>query len=428
MDRESDNFTAEMLLKELGAERARPRHDRRRRDGRDADARRGGRADDRRAHRRRLRALAARPADRRMRSAACCRRMWNDPVVRPALLVGAAGRGRERHAAAPDAQAAGARASCCAKTGTTTTRRRSPATSATATPSRSLQNGHPLSYWWARRAQDRFAQVLAARSSSSEVRLGQAAAPRPSAPSSASSCRAPRRRSARSSSPTPSSPTFAPCASSAAAASSRVNASSVPVITYVLPVSGPSTGLSSSPISKRRPSARSSSTSARFASSANHSAIASARSGPIPSTSRISSCVAVEQPVDVLEVAREVLRRHPADVGDVQAEQHAVERHLLRRLDRLDRVRRRDLAVALELHQLLLRQPVELRQRADEARVPEPAHRLLADALDVRGRLHPVDQRLEPARRTGAVRAAVHRLALRLDDRPRRRAGTSSAS
>jgi len=26
-----------------------------------------------------------------------------------------------------------------------------------------LQNGHPLSYWWARRAQDRFAQVLASQ-------------------------------------------------------------------------------------------------------------------------------------------------------------------------------------------------------------------------------------------------------------------------
>jgi hypothetical protein len=26
-----------------------------------------------------------------------------------------------------------------------------------------VQNGHPLSYWWARRAQDRFAQVLAAQ-------------------------------------------------------------------------------------------------------------------------------------------------------------------------------------------------------------------------------------------------------------------------
>jgi D-alanyl-D-alanine carboxypeptidase len=26
-----------------------------------------------------------------------------------------------------------------------------------------LQNGHPVSYWWARVAQDRFAQVLAAQ-------------------------------------------------------------------------------------------------------------------------------------------------------------------------------------------------------------------------------------------------------------------------
>jgi D-alanyl-D-alanine carboxypeptidase len=26
-----------------------------------------------------------------------------------------------------------------------------------------LQNGHPLPYWWARRAQDRFVEVLAAQ-------------------------------------------------------------------------------------------------------------------------------------------------------------------------------------------------------------------------------------------------------------------------
>ena len=54
MDRESDNFTAEMLLKQLGPRRARSRHERRGRDGRHADARRGRRADDGRAHRRRL--------------------------------------------------------------------------------------------------------------------------------------------------------------------------------------------------------------------------------------------------------------------------------------------------------------------------------------------------------------------------------------
>src|SRR6185437_10712168 len=48
--------------------------------------------------------------------------------------------------------------------------------------------------------------------------------------------------------------------------------------------------------------------------------------------------------------------------------------------------------------------------------IPESAYRLLADAFDVRGSLHPVDQRLEPTRRAGAVGAAVHGLALRLDD------------
>ena len=40
----------------------------------------------------------------------------------------------------------------------------------------------------------------------------------------------------------------------------------------------------------------------------------------------------VEQPVDVAEVAREVARGHPADVGDVQAEEDARERLLLREL------------------------------------------------------------------------------------------------
>ena len=57
-------------------------------------------------------------------------------------------------------------------------------------------------------------------------------------------------------------------------------------------MSGPSFGRSSAPASKRRPSERNSSTSARFCSSANHSAISSARSGPIPGISMISSGVA----------------------------------------------------------------------------------------------------------------------------------------
>src|SRR5439155_23788549 len=95
---------------------------------------------------------------------------------------------------------------------------------------------------------------------------------------------------------------------------------------------------------------------------------------------------------------------------------HARERDRLRRVDGVDRVPRADLAEAVELHELLGRQPVEVRQRADQTEVPEPPYSLLADAVDVRGRHHPVVERLEPARRAGAVRAAVHRLTLRLHD------------
>ncbi len=135
----------------------------------------------------------------------------------------------------------------------------------------------------------RWRRLRAAEEFAGRPRRGSAR--RPSAPSPASS---------PGSSPTitpvvffeTESETFAPSASSAAFASSRVKPSSVPVITYWLPVSGPSTGFSSSPTSKRRPSSRSSATSVRFCSSANQPAIASARSGPIPSTSWISSWLA----------------------------------------------------------------------------------------------------------------------------------------
>ena len=69
--------------------------------------------------------------------------------------------------------------------------------------------------------------------------------------------------------------------------------------------------------------------------------------------------------------------------------------------------------VAVELHQLLLRQPVEVGHRGDDPLAPQPADRLLADAVDVPD---PVDERLEAARLALRVRAAVHRLALGLDD------------
>src|SRR5262249_7649751 len=122
------------------------------------------------------------------------------------------------------------------------------------------------------------------------------------------------------------------------------------------------------------------------------------------------------QLVDRAEVTREIAREDPADRRDVQAEEYTRERHLLGALDRLDRSGRRDLPEALELEQLLLRQAVKAWQRADEALLPQDADRLLADAVDV-GDSGPVDQRLEAARRAGAVRAAVHRLAFRLHDR-----------
>ena len=89
--------------------------------------------------------------------------------------------------------------------------------------------------------------------------------------------------------------TLAPFASSAARACSRDQRSSVPVMTYVCPVSGPSTGFSASPSSSRMPRPRSSSTSARLRSSANQVAIDSARSGPMPSTSSMSSCPAASR-------------------------------------------------------------------------------------------------------------------------------------
>src|SRR6266540_2197421 len=105
-------------------------------------------------------------------------------------------------------------------------------------------------------------------------------------------------------------------------------------------------------------------------------------------------------------MAREILCRHPADVRDVEPEEDAAERDLrARRLDRRDRVRRAFFLETVQFQELLLGQLVELRDRADELEVPESPHELLADAFDVGRGLHPVDQRLEPARWTRAVRA-----------------------
>jgi serine-type D-Ala-D-Ala carboxypeptidase/endopeptidase (penicillin-binding protein 4) len=161
MDRESDNFTAELLLKQLGTL-----------DGGVGTSARG--AAEVRA------ALAAAgvplagvrivdgsglsPYDRLTTRAivAILRAAWQDPQIRPTFVAalpvaGRSGTLRHRLGALP------ARGVVLAKTGTTSL------ASALSGFVRGryvfsvLQNGHPVSLWWARRAQDRFATVLAAQ-------------------------------------------------------------------------------------------------------------------------------------------------------------------------------------------------------------------------------------------------------------------------
>ena len=180
-------------------------------------------------------------------------------------------------------------------------------------------------------------------------------------------------------------------------------------------MSGPSFGRSASPASKRSPSSRS---------SFDERAVLLVGE-PVDDVLRPVRPEALclgdllrcrgHEPVDGSEVAGEGAREHPADPGDVEAEQNPRERDVLRALDRLDRRARGDLREALDLEELLLREAVEVGQRPDEALLPEDADRLLADAVDV-GDARPVDERLEAAGRACAVRAAVHRLALGLDD------------
>ncbi|HXY85686.1 MAG TPA: D-alanyl-D-alanine carboxypeptidase/D-alanyl-D-alanine-endopeptidase [Gaiellaceae bacterium] len=160
MDRESDNFTAEMLLKQLGATQS------------EHGTSAAGAAVV-------TQALAAagvplagvRIVDGsglslldRLTAAALTtllRVSWQDPTVRPTLLAalpvaGVNGTLDDRMRTGP------AHGTVLAKTGTTSE------ASALSGYVRSryvfaiLQNGHPLAYWWARVAQDRFAQVLAA--------------------------------------------------------------------------------------------------------------------------------------------------------------------------------------------------------------------------------------------------------------------------
>jgi serine-type D-Ala-D-Ala carboxypeptidase/endopeptidase (penicillin-binding protein 4) len=161
MDHESDNFTAEMLLKELGAN----------------ELERGTSAAGAAIVMRELTDAGVPMAgvrivdgsglsqlDRLTAGAltALLRVAWTDPEIRPALLAalpvaGVNGTLEDRMRSGP------ARGRVLAKTGTT---RDASALSGFVRGRYAfavLQNGHPLSSWWARVAQDRFAQVLAAQ-------------------------------------------------------------------------------------------------------------------------------------------------------------------------------------------------------------------------------------------------------------------------
>jgi D-alanyl-D-alanine carboxypeptidase/D-alanyl-D-alanine-endopeptidase (penicillin-binding protein 4) len=161
MDRESDNFTAEMLLKQLGL----------------AELDRGTSAAGASVVTQALTEVGVPMAgvhivdgsglsrlDRLTANAlaSLLGKAWANPEVQPTLaeslpVAGVSGTLEDRLRKPP------ARGRVIAKTGTTDV-----ASSLSGyVPQRFafaiLQNGHPLSAWWARRAQDRFAQVLAAQ-------------------------------------------------------------------------------------------------------------------------------------------------------------------------------------------------------------------------------------------------------------------------
>jgi D-alanyl-D-alanine carboxypeptidase/D-alanyl-D-alanine-endopeptidase (penicillin-binding protein 4) len=87
---------------------------------------------------------------------------WTNPDVRPAFITalpvaGVSGTLEDRLRKPP------ARGRVLAKTGTTSEASALSGYVGTRFVFTVLQNGHPLSYWWARRAQDRFVQVLASQ-------------------------------------------------------------------------------------------------------------------------------------------------------------------------------------------------------------------------------------------------------------------------
>jgi D-alanyl-D-alanine carboxypeptidase/D-alanyl-D-alanine-endopeptidase (penicillin-binding protein 4) len=159
MDRESDNFTAELLLKQLGA----------------VELDRGTSSAGASVVMQTLAEAGVPTAGVRIVDgsglsqldrltaeslAGLLKVAWTDPVVRPALLAalpvaGISGTLHSRLRRPP------ARGRVLAKTGTTSDASALSGYVGKRFAFAVLQNGHPLSYWWARVAQDRFAQVLA---------------------------------------------------------------------------------------------------------------------------------------------------------------------------------------------------------------------------------------------------------------------------
>jgi serine-type D-Ala-D-Ala carboxypeptidase/endopeptidase (penicillin-binding protein 4) len=159
MDKESDNFTAELVLKQLGA----------------VVLDRGTSAAGASVVMQTL-AEAGVPVtgvrivdgsglsqlDRLTANAvaAILRAAWNDPAVRPAFVASLPVAGMNGTLQDRLRQPA-TRGRVLAKTGTTSIASALSGYVNTRYVFTVLQNGHPLSYWWARRAQDRFVEVLA---------------------------------------------------------------------------------------------------------------------------------------------------------------------------------------------------------------------------------------------------------------------------
>jgi D-alanyl-D-alanine carboxypeptidase len=159
MDRESDNFTAEMLLKQLGLTEL----------GRGTSAAGAAVVTQALAEAgvpmmgvRIVDGSGLSQLDRLTATAlgSLLKVAWADPTVGPALLASLAVAGvngtlQHRLRKPP------ARGRVLAKTGTTDTASSLSGYVSDRYAFAVVQNGHPLSYWWARRAQDRFAQILA---------------------------------------------------------------------------------------------------------------------------------------------------------------------------------------------------------------------------------------------------------------------------